>query len=379
MSGAVPEPVSPGRIPGRILVTGAGGFVGGHLLPVLRRHFPAARLIAASRDGGKHVPGADETLEMDLLGGDLAGRMREAAPDAVLHLAAQASVPVSFRDPRLTWRTNLDGTLALAEAVLEASPAARFVHVSSAEIYGLSFQAGVPLTEEALPRPANPYAASKAAADIAIGEMALRGLKAVRMRPFNQTGPGQSDGFVVGAFAHQVARIAAGKQEPVIRTGALDRWRDFLDVRDVCEGYALALAAELAPGTVINLATGAPRKVGDILEALLALGAAHRVTPRVFGSLAWAALTGLDYLGPASDLDLLWPVLPPPRMAALLAALGGVEARAPMRLDGEVLLPDGSGANWREIQAGAAEILVKRAGGVALLPRADFLGTAGAA
>lgn len=142
MSGAVPEPVSPGRIPGRILVTGAGGFVGGHLLPVLRRHFPAARLIAASRDGGKHVPGADETLEMDLLGGDLAGRMREAAPDAVLHLAAQASVPVSFRDPRLTWRTNLDGTLALAEAVLEASPAARFVHVSSAEIYGLSFQAG---------------------------------------------------------------------------------------------------------------------------------------------------------------------------------------------------------------------------------------------
>ncbi|MDT8275224.1 malonate decarboxylase holo-[acyl-carrier-protein] synthase [Roseomonas mucosa] len=123
----------------------------------------------------------------------------------------------------------------------------------------------------------------------------------------------------------------------------------------------------------------APPGWRPVLEALLALGAAHRVTPRVFGSLAWAALTGLDYLGPASDLDLLWPVLPPPRMAALLAALGGIEARAPMRLDGEVLLPDGSGANWREIQAGAAEILVKRAGGVALLPRADFLGAAGAA
>ena len=123
----------------------------------------------------------------------------------------------------------------------------------------------------------------------------------------------------------------------------------------------------------------APPGWRPVLEALLALGAAHRVTPRVFGSLAWAALTGLDYLGPASDLDLLWPVLPPPRMAALLAALGGIETRAPMRLDGEVLLPDGSGANWREIQAGAAEILVKRAGGVALLPRADFLGTAGAA
>ena len=123
----------------------------------------------------------------------------------------------------------------------------------------------------------------------------------------------------------------------------------------------------------------APPDWRPVLEALLALGVEHGVTPRVFGSLAWAALTGLDYLGPASDLDLLWPVLPPPRMAALLAALGGIETRAPMRLDGEVLLPDGSGANWREIQAGAAEILVKRAGGVALLPRADFLGTAGAA
>jgi phosphoribosyl-dephospho-CoA transferase len=118
----------------------------------------------------------------------------------------------------------------------------------------------------------------------------------------------------------------------------------------------------------------APPGWRPVLEALLTLGAEHRVTPRVFGSLAWAALTGLDYLGPASDLDLLWPVLPPPRMAALLAALARIEAAAPMRLDGEVLRPDGSGANWRELRAGGAEVLVKGAEGVALHPRADFLG-----
>lgn len=116
-----------------------------------------------------------------------------------------------------------------------------------------------------------------------------------------------------------------------------------------------------------------------MLEALLALGAEHHATPRVFGSLGWTALTGLDYLGPASDLDLLWPVLPPVRMEALLAALARIEARAPMRLDGEVLLPDGSGANWRELQAGGAEILVKGTGDVALHPRAAFLGAAEAA
>ncbi|PZR11561.1 MAG: malonate decarboxylase holo-[acyl-carrier-protein] synthase [Azospirillum brasilense] len=123
----------------------------------------------------------------------------------------------------------------------------------------------------------------------------------------------------------------------------------------------------------------APPDWRPVLEALLALGAEHGVTPRVFGSLAWAALTGLDYLGRASDLDLLWPMLPPPRMEGVLAALAGIEDRAPMRLDGEVLRPDGSGANWRELQAGGAEILVKGTGGVALHPRAAFLGVAEAA
>lgn len=123
----------------------------------------------------------------------------------------------------------------------------------------------------------------------------------------------------------------------------------------------------------------APPGWRPVLEALLALGAEHHATPRVFGSLGWTALTGLDYLGPASDLDLLWPVLPPVRMEALLAALARIEARAPMRLDGEVLLPDGSGANWRELQAGGAEILVKGTGDVALHPRAAFLGAAEAA
>ncbi|MFT8242852.1 GDP-mannose 4,6-dehydratase [Roseomonas sp. BN140053] len=263
--------------PGRILVTGAGGFVGRHLLPALRQHFPAATLVAASRRGD--VAGADETVPFDLLAPGLEDSLRRIAPDAVLHLAAQASVPVSFADPAGTWRVNLDGSLALGEAMLRALPGRRFVHVSSAEIYGLSFQAGTPLAEDALPRPANPYAASKAAADLAIGELSLRGLNAVRLRPFNQTGPGQSDGFVVPAFAKQVALIEAGKQEPLLRTGALDRWRDFIDVRDVCAAYALALAApSLPPGAVFNLSTGRPQRVGDILDALLArAGIAARV------------------------------------------------------------------------------------------------------
>jgi GDP-4-dehydro-6-deoxy-D-mannose reductase len=263
----------------RILVTGASGFVGGHLRSALRAAFPEARLLAATRS--EAALGWDETIVLDLL--DPASCMtalQVAKPDSVIHLAALADVAASFHDPFLTWRTNLLGTLALANATLATVPEALFVFASSAEVYGLSFQDGRALTEDAPLHPANPYAASKAAADIAVGEMALRGLRAVRVRPFNHTGAGQAEAFVVSAFARQVALIAAGRQEAVIRVGALDRWRDFLDVADVCASYVAILrnADKLAPGAVFNLASGVPRHVGGILADIVRLGG---IAPRI--------------------------------------------------------------------------------------------------
>ena len=221
---------------------------------------------------------ADETVAFDLLQPDaMAPMLRAVRPDGLVHLAAQASVSASFADPMASWRANLLGTLALGEAVLREAPGCRLVLASSAEVYGLSFRAPAPLDERAPMRPANPYAASKAACDLAIGEMALRGLDAVRLRAFNHTGPGQSEDFVVAAFARQIARVEQGLQAPELRVGALDRWRDFLDVRDVCIAYAAALrgpagdAAASEPGLALNLASGAPRRIGDILDALLSL------------------------------------------------------------------------------------------------------------
>jgi GDP-4-dehydro-6-deoxy-D-mannose reductase len=103
--------------------------------------------------------------------------------------------------------------------------------------------------------------------------MAPDGLRVVRLRPFNHTGPGQGEQFVVPAFARQLARIAAGLQEPVLRVGNLDSFRDFLDVRDVCAAYVACIVhrAALAPGTIINIASGVPRRVGDVLDQLIAL------------------------------------------------------------------------------------------------------------
>jgi GDP-4-dehydro-6-deoxy-D-mannose reductase len=195
----------------------------------------------------------------------------------VLHLAAQADVALGFRDPIGTWRTNVLGTVALGEAVLRVAPKASFIFASSGEVYGLGFRTGQPLGEDTPFTPANPYAASKAAADLAIGEMALRGLGATRIRAFTHTGPGQSPAFAIAAFARQVARIEAGLQEPVVCTGALDRWRDFLDVRDVCAAYVAVLRSGPTPGA-FNVCSGTARRVGDVLEDLLALaGVSARV------------------------------------------------------------------------------------------------------
>lgn len=266
-------------MPQRILVTGATGFVGRHLMPQLRQAFPGATLIAAERPEGSRCPTADLHLPMDLGEAEtLESLVAQARPDAVIHLAAQASVGAAFADPSGTWKANLLGTLSLASSVMRLAPQALFLFVSSAEVYGLSFRdIDAPLDEQAPLRPANPYAASKAACDIALGEMALRGLRCIRLRPANHTGPGQSHGFVVPDFARQIARIEAGLQEPVMRVGALDRWRDFLDVRDVCNAYALALKAApgLPMGSVYNLASGNPRRIGDMLEALLSRSTAR--------------------------------------------------------------------------------------------------------
>jgi GDP-4-dehydro-6-deoxy-D-mannose reductase len=257
-------------IPNRILVTGASGFVGRNLLPAIKAAVPDCVLVAAAETGNAD---GDTTVPLDLCDpSSVSGCIQAARPDAVIHLAARSSVSGSFSDPQETWRVNVDGTLLLAQALQQTAPEALFIFVSSAEAYGLSFQRGVPLDEGAALAPANPYAASKAAADIALGEMGLRGLKVVRLRPVNHTGPGQADAFVVPSFARQIARIEAGLQEPVVYTGALERWRDFLDVRDVTAAYVAALrhGLGLTPGTVVNIASGTARRIGDILDGLIA-------------------------------------------------------------------------------------------------------------
>lgn len=258
----------------RVLVTGAAGFVGGHLVAALARALPPGSTVLAGLRGADRAPDGATALPFDVT--DAAGTreaVRAARPTCVVHLAAIAALQEARSDPARTWRINVEGTMNLAAATLSEAPGARFLFVSTSEVYGGTFKRGTaPLDEGALLDPTNPYAASKAAADLLIGQMARDGLKAVRMRPFNHTGPGQSEAFVVPAFAAQIARIEAGRQAPVMKVGNLEALRDFLDVRDVAAAYAAAvLAPELEPGLILNVASGRPRPIRDALDALTAL------------------------------------------------------------------------------------------------------------
>jgi GDP-4-dehydro-6-deoxy-D-mannose reductase len=200
----------------------------------------------------------------------VAAAFRAVRPEACIHLAAIAAIPAARQEPGLAWQVNLHGTLTVAEAILAHVPACRLVFASSADAYGASFGPGQPLDETAPLAPINTYGATKAAADLALGALAREGLSVVRVRPFNQTGPGQSAEFVVSAFARQVARIALGLQDPVLNVGALDPERDFLDVRDVCRVYAACLDHALPAGTILNVASGQQRRIGSVLADLLA-------------------------------------------------------------------------------------------------------------
>lgn len=254
--------------PRRILVTGAAGFAGRHLLALAAARFPEARLLATGereRAGIRRLDVTDFAAARALIGA--------FRPDAVVHLAAVAAVAEANRAGLRTWRVNLGGTCRLARAVLEAAPGATFLFASSAAVYGRSFRPGAPLSEAAPLAPQDTYGATKAAAEMALSAMVSEGLRLIRIRPFNHIGPGQSEAFAIGAFAAQIARIEAGVQRPRLAVGSLEACRDFLDVRDVCAGYLAALerADTLESGIALNLASGTARPIRTVLDELLAL------------------------------------------------------------------------------------------------------------
>ena len=249
-----------------VLVTGAGGFVGPHLV----RALVAAG--ARVRGAGLGAPPADTRLE-DWLEVDFSDLVQAAAAvgaspvQAIVHLAGQSSAARSFEAPEDTFRANVSGTWSLLESVRTQGSKARVLVVSTSEVYG-PIEPGTRANEDAPFAPVSPYALSKAAAEeLARAYADTHALDVVRVRPFGHTGPGQTTRFVVPSFAQQIAAIEAGRAEPVLRVGNLDVTRDVCDVRDIVEGY-VALLERGRRGEVYNLCRGEGVNLRDLVATL---------------------------------------------------------------------------------------------------------------
>jgi GDP-4-dehydro-6-deoxy-D-mannose reductase len=257
----------------RILITGIGGFVGSHLWRHLLDVAPDSEVhgltlaLPANPDSAIHY----HTIDLkDAVA--LADLVADIQPQMVYHLAAQASPARSLR-PGEAWTTlenNIRSQLNLLDACLTVRPVPRMLIISSGEIYYGAVQPHeLPLDENAPFRPTNPYSVSKVTQDMmALQYFMSYRMPVIRARPFNHSGPGQSEGFVAPDFAIQIARIEAHQQEPFVAVGNLTAQRDFTDARDVVRAYQL-LMQKGVPGEVYNVASGEAHSTQAILDTLL--------------------------------------------------------------------------------------------------------------
>ena len=255
----------------RVLITGARGFVGQHLIHYLQNSLPDVEIHGTVlEEPPASIAPTMFYYQLDLKNAQALDEvMVQVQPDHIYHLAAQAFVPRSFEAPWETLENNIRAQLNVIQACMKQHIQPRMLIVSSAEIYGAVEPHELPLDEEAVIRPSSPYSVSKVAQDMLGLQYYLSdGLPIMRARPFNHFGPGQNERFVAPAFAMQIARIEAGEQEPIMHVGDLTAKRDFTDVRDIVRAYRL-IVEKGQPGEAYNVASGRASSIRVLLDILL--------------------------------------------------------------------------------------------------------------
>jgi NAD dependent epimerase/dehydratase len=258
----------------RVLVTGADGFIGSHLVESLIDADASVRAFCLYTStsargwldesvvfGAAEASGRAEVVLGDIRDPGLVDRAVEGV-DIVLHLAALIAIPYSYVAPQSYVDTNVTGTLNVLEAVRRHATA-RMVQTSTSEVYGTPEV--VPITESHPLRGQSPYSATKIAADKLCEAYALSfGTPVVTLRPFNTYGPRQSQRAVIPTV---LAQLLAGKSQ--ISLGSSSPRRDFTYVTDTCAGFLRAAVADLAPGETVQLGTGTTISIGDLVKACI--------------------------------------------------------------------------------------------------------------
>jgi len=260
----------------KVLITGATGFVGSHLIDFLLENEEVEIFGTRRRRSDmslvQHVKDRVNWIEVDITDAhSVRWAVKEVQPDIVFHLAAQSFVPTSWKAPQETFITNALGTVNLLEALRDQELDARIQIAGSSEEYGFVRPEEVPITEKNPLRPQSPYGVSKVAADL-FGQQYHRsyGMDIIITRAFNHTGPRRGEVFVVSNFSKQIAEAEAGLREPVMYVGNLEAKRDFTDVRDMVRAYWLAVQKGEA-GEVYNICSGKAISIGELLDKLLAM------------------------------------------------------------------------------------------------------------
>ena len=246
----------------RILITGGTGFVGTHLVQFLKSNTSHIAVLAS---GGKSKPQPGVNYyEVDIRERDAVRPVvQEVKPDHIYHLAGISSVDDSWSSPRLTYEVNVFGAYNLFDAAMSLPRPPRILNISTSQVYAPCSSA---LNEDSRIHPNNPYAASKAMAELLVVEYQKYtegGI--ITTRSFNHTGPGQPPNFVLPSIAKQFVEIELGLRPPRLNVGNVEVKRDFTDIRDVIRAYCMLLEKG-KPGEVYNVCSGSAVRLADIIR-----------------------------------------------------------------------------------------------------------------
>ncbi len=253
----------------KAMIIGAAGFVGPYLAEAIKKNMFCDVIVTKLQQDSIEIP-ETKSIDLNILDqGEIDEVLKTERPDYIFHLAAQSSVALSWKNPKLTVNVNIVGAINLLNSIRKLDYSPRVLIVGSGEEYGRVKESDVPIDENTVLNPGNVYAVTKSCQNMMAKIYAeAYGLQIIMTRSFNHIGPKQIPQFVVADFCSQVVMIEKKMRDPLIRVGNLSAKRDFTDVRDVVRAYT-RLIQYGKPGEIYNVGSGHAIAVQEILDVIL--------------------------------------------------------------------------------------------------------------